>query len=104
MRWETAAVMDSSDVVELFLAGAHVVAEAIADPLVKVAWDRPSVLEEQSGGSVAGHLARAGVWVVGDYLDGEVPEGPARFESAAQYFAELMRAAGPRGHQAIRER
>jgi len=104
MRWETAAVTDGPDVVELFLAGAHVVAEAIADPLVKDAWDRPSVLEEQSVGSVAGHLARAGVWVVGDYLDGGVPEGPAGFESAGQYFAELMRASSPRSHEAIRER
>ena len=57
----------SLDNVGIFLETATVVYEAIADEAVVVAWDRPSVLEEQQVSNLCGHLAR-GTWVVGEYL------------------------------------
>jgi Mycothiol maleylpyruvate isomerase N-terminal domain len=95
---------DPDDVTRLFLLGARAVATALADPAVAAAWDQPSVLEEQSVGSLAGHLARGGVWVVGDYLDGGVPEAPVTFESAGEYYATLVGLATPAAEQAIRQR
>jgi len=93
-----------ADVAGLFVRGARVVAAAIADPLVAEAWDQPSVLEDQQVSGLAGHLARGGVWVVGDYLDAAAPAGPADFSSAGQYFAAFTGSASPAGHQAIRDR
>jgi Mycothiol maleylpyruvate isomerase N-terminal domain len=101
---ETGRVSDLPDVVTLFLDGAHAVAEAIADPAVANGWDRPSVLEDQLVSGLAGHLARGGVWVVGDYLDAGTPPGPLDFASAGEYFATLVSAASPENHRAIRER
>lgn len=95
---------DAFDVVELFLAGAEAVVTAIGDPAVGEAWDRPSVLEEQMVSGLAGHLARGGVWVVGDYLDGGIPDGGADFDSAGEYFAGLMEVATEEANRAIRER
>lgn len=92
------------DIIELFLAGAATVAGAIAEPAVGSAWDRPSVLEDQTIGGLAGHLARGGVWVVADYLDAGPPAGPVDFDSAGQYFAELVARSSPSDHEAIRER
>lgn len=92
------------DVVALFLEGARAVAGAISDPAVAEAWDRPSVLEEQLVSGLAGHLARGGVWVVADYLQAGTPSGPVDFEGAGQYFAELVGAASPDDHRAIRDR
>ena len=43
---------------EQFLAGAEVVVAAVADTRVGEAWERPSVLDDQTIGSLAGHLAR----------------------------------------------
>ncbi len=93
-----------NDIVELFLTGAEVVAEAVASPEVAAAWDQPSVLEEQTVGSLAGHLARGGVWVVADYLDAATPEGPVDLPSAAAYFAKFTDVQDPTIHQAIRDR
>jgi hypothetical protein len=97
-------MVSSAEVIDLFLAGGHVVATAVADEVVGEAWDRPSVLAEQTVGGVAGHLARGGVWVVGDYLDGGEPTGAVTFESAAEYFATLVSPMAEEGHRAIRAR
>ena len=74
---------EAPDVVALFVAGAHAIVEAIADPSVAEAWDRPSVLEDQLVSGVAGHLARGGVRVVADYLRAGHPAGPVDVNSAA---------------------
>ncbi len=92
------------NVVGLFLAGAEVIATAVADPAVAGAWREPSVLEDQTVGGLAGHLARGGVFVVGTYLEADVPDGPPTFDRAATYFAGLMGSASPADHQAIRDR
>lgn len=97
-------VLDTDDVPSLFLEGADVVAEAIGDPAVAEAWDRPSVLEDQRVSGLAGHLARSGVWVVADYLDAGEPEGPPDFNSAGHYFATFADAASLDDHRAIRDR
>jgi hypothetical protein len=101
----SAAIRPGHDeVVALFLAGAGVIGEAVADRRVGEAWDLPSVLEEQTVGSLAGHLARGGVWAVSEYLQGDGPGTPADFDSAARYFAAFADTAGPETHRAIRER
>lgn len=87
-----------------FLAGARVVLEAVQDPDVVVRWDDPSVLEGQTVASVVGHLARGSVWVVEDYLTAEPPDGPADFESAADYFATVVDRLTPQDHRRIRNR
>jgi hypothetical protein len=94
----------TADAITVFLDGAHVVARAIADPAVAQAWDRPSVLEGQMVGGLAGHLARGGVWAVADYLDGGSPAGPVDFESAGEYFAAFADTASADAHQGIRDR
>lgn len=93
-----------TDVAEVWVAGARAVVEALADPAVAAAWDRPSVLTDQAVSSLAGHLARGGVWLVGDYLDGDPAVGTPDFASAAAYFAELTDALGDDDHAAIRNR
>jgi hypothetical protein len=87
----------------LFVDTARVVADAVATRAVGDAWDHPSILEDQLVGGIAGHLARGGVWVVGDYLDAAVPHAPL-VESAAEYFAGLMESFGATDHRQIRER
>jgi hypothetical protein len=86
-----------------FLAGAHIVVDAIAEPAVGAAWDEPSVLAGQTVGGLAGHLARGAVWVVGDYLD-QPPPAAAVFESADHYFATLATLANDAANKAIRDR
>lgn len=92
------------DIVSLFLAGADVIALALRDHAVADTWDRPSVLEDQSVGGLAGHLARSGIWVVGEYLDAGVPPGPVDFSSAGEYYAMFVGPASTEAHQAIRDR
>jgi len=87
----------------LFLANCEVVAHAVADQRVVDAWDRPSVLEDQTVGSVVAHVVR-GSWIVDDFLDQEPPSGPVTFASAPDYFATLLDAATPELHAGIRER
>ena len=93
-----------TNAVALFLEGARVVLDAIGDDAVGAAWDAPSVLEEQTVSSLAGHLARGGVWVVGDYLDAEVSAGEPDFASAAAYYAGALDHMTDDDHRAIRER
>jgi len=95
---------EPADVVELFLTGARTIASAVADPSVAASWDNPSVLESQLVSSLAGHLARGGVWAVSDYLRGGVPPGPIDFDSAGQYFASFVTTSTAKDHRAIRER
>jgi len=90
--------------VSLFLGGAHTVLDALSDSRVGQAWDQPSVLEAQSVGGLAGHLARGGVWVVGEYVEAGTPMGPADFSSAAEYFVFFAESARADDHHAIRER
>jgi hypothetical protein len=95
---------DAGSITDLFLAGAHLVATAVAEEAVGVDWDRPSVLSEQSVGSLASHLARGGVWVVGDYLDGDELSGPVDFETAGEYYAAVLGTMTEEQHRAVRER
>lgn len=85
-----------------FLRGARAVLAALSDPVVAAAWDRPSVLADQTVGGLAGHLARGGVWVVGDYLD-LAPPPAVTFDSTAAYCAQIG-GLGDADHQAIRDR
>jgi hypothetical protein len=62
------------------------------------------VLEDQRVSGLAGHLARGGVWVVGDYLDGAPPSGPADYGSPAEYYATMVDSLAEDDHRAIRER
>ena len=88
---------------ELFVETAHHVLDAISDDSVGRAWDEPSVLDQQTVGGLAGHLARGGVWVVDDYLDADLPD-VARAESAADYYARATGFLTSDDHRAIRER
>ena len=93
-----------SNVTTLFLAGARTIAEAISGPAIEAAWDAPSVLEDQLVSSVAGHLARSGVWVLDEYLQAGPATGPADFRSAGEYFCAVAAAAGPEARKAVRDR
>lgn len=93
----------TTEVRELFVTTARVVESAVASDEVGRLWDAPSALEEQTVGGIAGHLARGGVWVVGDYLDAAIPDSP-RVYTAAQYFAESASFLSADDHKAIRER
>jgi hypothetical protein len=88
----------------LFLEGAEVVLDAVTDPAVAAAWTQPSVLEDQTVGGLAGHLARGSVWLVGDYLDAGRPEGPADFGTAVDYFVGILGIATAADHEAVRDR
>ena len=96
----TGPVMHVRDV---FVETARVVRDALSDPVVGAAWEQPSVLEEQLVGGLAGHLARGAVWVVGDYLDAEVPDAPL-VGSAGEYFASVTKAGDTTFHRDIRDR
>ncbi|MDQ1396183.1 MAG: hypothetical protein QOG64_1442 [Acidimicrobiaceae bacterium] len=96
--------MARADVVSAFLAGAAVVSSAIASPEVGEQWSGLSVLEDQSVGSLAGHLARGGVWVVGEYLSAGEPDEEVTYDSAGAYYAGLVERSGPDDHHAIRKR
>ena len=95
---------EPSNVVDVFLAGAHVVEEAISDAEVRAAWDLLSNLEGQYVSGLAGHLSRGGVWITADYLDTVAPDRPIDFQSAGEYFATFARNASEGDHQGIRER
>jgi hypothetical protein len=95
--------MEAADAVEIFLGGAEVVATALGSPAVAEAWDRPSVLEDQRVSGLAGHLARAGVWIVNEHL-ATPATGTLDFTSAGDYFATLSSGASPADHRAIRQR
>jgi Mycothiol maleylpyruvate isomerase N-terminal domain len=88
---------------ELFVESARAVRDAIADDVVRDAWGSASVLDEQTVGGIAGHLARGGVWVVGGYLDMAVSDAP-RVETAVEYYVQIDSGLTPDDHRAIRER
>lgn len=85
-----------------FVRGAHSVLAALSRPEVAEAWARPSVLAGQTVGSLAGHLARGGVWVVDDYLDQEAPT-EASHPSVEAYYAWVA-TLDEAAHAAIRGR
>lgn len=87
-----------------FLLGANVVLEAVTDPRVVAAWDDDSVLEGQSVGSLASHLARGSAWVVLEYLAADVATTEINFETAAEYFAVLLDSMTDADHESIRQR
>lgn len=93
-----------ADAADVFLAGAAAVRTAVASQAAAAAWDQPSVLEEQTVGGLAGHLARTGGWIVPEYLDAGPPDGPIEFDDAGDYYARLMEQVDDDGHRAIRER
>lgn len=89
---------------ELFLAGARTIQEAITDPAVVEAWEQPSVLEEQTVGSLAGHLARTGTFIMDEILDAGAAEGPADFTDVATFYVTLLPTADDPIHEGIRAR
>lgn len=89
---------------DLFLANAAVVLSAVSVHAVANAWNDDSILEGQTIGSLAGHLARGSVWVVGDYLAAAPPDGPVDFETAAEYFAAVASELTGDDHASIRDR
>jgi hypothetical protein len=93
----------ASEIRKLFVESARAVRDAIADDDVRDAWGEPSVLDEQTVGGIAGHLARGGVWVVGDYLDTPVTDVP-RVETAVEYYVTIDSGLTADDHRAIRER
>lgn len=97
-------MLKADDIQALFFAGAHTIIEAIADPAVEAAWDRPSVLEEQLVSSVAGHLARSGIWVTAEYLHAGSPTGTPDFATASDYFAAVAVGASPEVLRSVRDR
>lgn len=90
--------------VDLYLAGTRVVRAAITDAAVVAAWTEPSVLEDQSVGSLAGHLARTGTWIVDEFLGAGEPEGPVDFADVATFYATLLPIGDDPIHQGIRDR
>ncbi len=98
------ATTEKQTVTEAFLAGAAVVLEALSSPEVEAAWDAPSALEEQTVGSLAGHLARGSVWTVSEYLAPDEPTADLTFETAGEYFAAFADRARATDHQGIRDR
>lgn len=75
---------------DLYLAGVAMVRTAIVDPAVVTAWDEPSVLEQQTVGSLAVHLARTGTWIVDEFLAAERPERAIDFPDVATFYATLL--------------
>jgi len=100
----TAMQQSHQSVRSLFLEGAQVVCEAVADDAVAGRWTERSVLEDQTIGSVAAHVARGGVWVVDDYLDIEPPGGLPHIDSAVQYFIRFVESSTADQHRDIRDR
>ena len=96
--------MTPPDVKQLFLDGAAVVLDAITDDSVTGAWNDDSVLEAQTVSGLAGHLARGGVWVVGEYLDEPSPSGPPDLTSAGEYFAAVANQFTEDAQRVVRER
>lgn len=89
---------------DLYLAGTRAVREAIVDPAVVAAWDEPSVLEEQTVGSLAGHLARTGAWILDEFLGAGEPDGPIDFDDVATFYVTLLPTGDDPIHQGIRDR
>ena len=89
---------------ELYLAGARTVREAVTHRAVVAAWDQPSVLEEQTVGSLAGHLARTGTWIVDEFLGAGEPDRPIDFADVASFYVTLLPAADDPIHEGIRQR
>ena len=89
---------------ELFLAGARVIREAITDRAAVEAWDEPSVLEEQTVGSLAGHLARTGSFILGEILALGEPDRPIDFPTVADFYVTLLPTAEDPIHEGIRQR
>lgn len=92
------------DVVELFVEGARCVSRELRGGDVAAAWESPSILEDQTVASLAGHLARGAVWVVDDYLNPESAPGPLNCHSASEYFRTILDAITAEDHKAIRDR
>ena len=94
-----------ADAVDVFLAGTDAVRAAVASDAVGAAWDAPSILEDQTVGGLAGHLARTGGWIVDEYLgSGPPPPGPLGAADAGEYYAELVGGLDAGAHEAIRRR
>jgi hypothetical protein len=87
-----------------FLKGARIVGEAIPAPTVADAWGAQSVLEDQTVGTLVGHLAQAGVWRVDEYLQPEEPSEPLTFQSAASYYGPWPKEFLVVDHRSVRQR
>lgn len=100
----TAIEQPHGSVRSLFLECAQVVCAAVADEAVGRRWTQPSVLEDQTIGGLAGHVARGGIWVVDDYLDIDPPGGLPHIDSAVQYFVRFAESSTAEQHRQVRER
>ncbi len=87
---------------EQFLANSRVVADALADTRVADAWDEPSALPGHTVGSLAAHLAFA--IEVQQFLDYGVPDAPAVYEGAADYYARAIELLTDEVNRGIHER
>lgn len=68
------------------------------------AWDRPSVLEGQTVGSVACHVGWGTVTLVETVLDQPAPAGTVDVDGAANYYALALDQVTTDAHGAIRDR
>jgi hypothetical protein len=96
--------MPSVTPLDLYLTGTGIVRDAITDPAVIAQWEQPSVLEEQTVGSLAGHLARTGAWILDEFLAADEPGGPVDFDDVATFYVTLLPTADDPIHQGIRDR
>jgi hypothetical protein len=96
--------MTSMTPLELYLSGVRTIREAIADPAVVEAWEQPSVLEEQTVGSLAGHLTRTGTWIMDEILGAGEPDRPADFIEVASFYVTLLPTTDDPIHEGIRQR
>jgi hypothetical protein len=88
----------------LYLQGAAVILDAIGDPQIGEMWEDESVLEGQSVGGLVAHLARGGVWVVGEYLEKGVVDAAVDFDDAVEYYEAILAHADESLHRGVRER
>lgn len=67
------------------LAGVRTVVDAIRS----IGTTKPSILERWTVGSLAGHVAPAGSWVVGGYLDQDPPDASTFASTAGSLLTGL---------------
>jgi len=87
----------------LFLDSCEDIAAALRDPRLGEFWDEPSVLDAQTVGSVAAHVSHS-CRVALMFLAQPIPDGPADFDSAADYYVKLLAVATDEMHEGIRQR
>ena len=87
-----------------YVQAAEAALGAVGDGRVAERWAQPSALVGYTVGGLCAHLARAGCWVVEEYLDGDEPAAGARLVTAAEYYAAAPSDPADPGATAVRER